>query len=221
MVRRAFAEFIGTYALVFVGTSAIVINDLYGGSIGHLGISIAFGTIVMAMIYSIGDKSGAHINPAVTIAFWVAKRFKKEELLPYISAQLIGAIIASATVYSLFPDHNELGETLPADTWHRAFIMEFILTFFLMYVILNVSHGSKEKGIMAGAAIGATVCLEALIGGPVSGASMNPARSIAPALFSGNIEHLWIYIVSPPLGALAAVYSCKIIQPDQCCEGNC
>ncbi len=119
MIRRGFAEFIGTYALVFIGTGAIVINDLYGGVIGHLGISIAFGTIVMAMIYSIGDKSGAHINPAVTIAFWVAKRFDKKELLPYIVAQLAGALFASATLYALFPDHDGLGGTLPADDWQK------------------------------------------------------------------------------------------------------
>lgn len=222
MFRKAFAEFIGTFALVFAGTGAIVVNDLYSGVIGHVGVSITFGAIVMAMIHSIGNISGAHINPAVTISFWFAKRFNTKELIPYIVAQFTGALFASGILWLLFPEHETLGATIPSDDWVKAATFEFILTFLLMYVILNVSHGSKEEGIMAGAAIGLTVCLEALIGGPISGASMNPARSLGPAVFSGNFTHLWIYFVATTFGAVAAVFTCRISKPDDgCCDGSC
>lgn len=197
------AELLGTYALVFVGTGAIVVNA-QTGALGHFGVASTFGLIVLAMIYAFGDLSGAHLNPAVTLGFVAAKRFPAKQAVPYIAAQLGGAMLASLTLHLLFPDSTTLGATLPAGSETQSFVLEVILTYFLMLVILQVSHGSKETGLMAGIAIGAVVGLEALFAGPICGASMNPARSIAPALISGELRSLWIYIVAPVLGALAA-----------------
>lgn len=210
--KKYIAELIGTFALVFCGTGAIMINDITGGAVTHLGIAMTFGFIVTAMIYTIGDISGAHINPAVSIAFWAAGEFSSRDLIPYILAQLIGAIFASATLYFLFPSANTMGETLPAGTAMQSFILEIILTFFLMFVIINVATGSKETGMMAGLAIGLVVLLEAAFAGPICGASMNPARSIAPAIFAGNLTHLWLYITGPIIGALLGVGAWKVIK---------
>lgn len=204
-MKKYTAEFLGTFALVFAGTGAIVADQVSNGAVTHPGIALTFGLIVLAMIYAIGDVSGAHINPAVTIAFSVAGRFPFKEVVPYIAAQLAGACAASGLLRILFMDVKNLGMTLPYDLWWQAFVFEVILTMLLMYVILHVSTGAKEKGIMAGVAIGATVGLEAMFAGPICGASMNPARSIAPALFSNHLEHLWIYIVATILGALLAI----------------
>lgn len=209
--RQYIAEFIGTFALVFCGTGAIVINSFSGGAIGHPGIAASFGLVVIAMIYTFGDTSGAHINPAVTIGFWAAGKFKSKKVLPYITVQLLGGLVASFLLKSLFPlDDTYLGATLPADTVYQTFVFELLLTFILMLVIIQVSSGAKEKGITAGLAIGFTVWLEALFAGPVSGASMNPARSIGPALASGHLQHLWIYIVATIAGALLAVMVSKV-----------
>ncbi|KAA3597014.1 MAG: MIP family channel protein [Calditrichaeota bacterium] len=216
-MKKYLAEVLGTFGLVFAGTGAIVINDFSQGAITHVGIALTFGLIVMAMIYSVGDISGAHLNPAVTIGFWVAKRFPAKEIFPYILSQLIGAFLASGLLWFVFPEHPNLGATLPALTLAQVFVFELILTFFLMFVIINVSTGAKEKGLMAGVAIGATVALEALFAGPVTGASMNPARSIAPALVSGNLTGLWVYIVAPIIGAYLAILGCKGVQEECCC----
>ena len=199
------AEFIGTFALVFCGTGAAIIDQDTNGVITHVGVAITFGLIVMSMIYTLGNISGCHINPAVTIAFTIAKRFKIKEVLPYIISQLAGAFLASVALTYLFPHNNTLGATLPSGTVLQSFVFEFILTFFLMLVIIKVATGSNEKGMFAGLAIGAMVFLEAMFAGPVSGASMNPARSIAPAVVSGHIESLWIYIAAPIFGAAAAI----------------
>lgn len=209
-MRKYLIEFIGTFFLVFVGCGAMVINNHTGGDITHVGVAMSWGLIVMVLIYAIGDISGAHINPAVTIGFWIAKRFPFKEVLPYIAAQLAGAFVASFSLKYLFPLDETLGASLPAGTWHQSFIFETILTFLLMFVILNVTTGAKEKGIMAGAAIGATVGMEAMFAGPICGASMNPARSIGPAIASGHVEHLWVYIVSTILGAILAVAVFKL-----------
>lgn len=211
--KKYLAELIGTYALIFCGTGAIMINDISGGAVGHLGIALTFGFIVTAMIYAIGEVSGAHINPAVSIAFWAAGVFSFKDLIPYIFAQLIGAIFASATLYFLFPEANTMGETIPTGTALQSFILEIILTFFLMFVIINVATGSKETGTMAGLAIGLVVLLEAAFAGPICGASMNPARSIAPAIFAGNFNHLWLYIAGPIVGALLSIGAWKVIKP--------
>lgn len=211
-MKKYFAEFLGTFALVFCGTGAIVINQETNGVITHAGIAITFGLIVAAMIYSLGDISGAHLNPAVTIAFWVAKHFPAKEILPYVFSQAFGAFLASVTLKLLFPFNQTLGATLPSGTPMQSFIFELILTFILMLVILQVAKGSKEQGMFAGIAIGSVVLLEAMFAGPICGASMNPIRSIAPAIVSGHMEHLWLYIAAPTLGAILSVFSWKVLR---------
>ncbi|MDO3624585.1 MIP family channel protein [Mucilaginibacter sp. BT774] len=204
-MKKYVAEFLGTYALVFAGTGAIVIDQETHGSITHIGVAITFGLIVMSMIYALGDISGAHFNPAVSIAFATAKKFPAKELIPYIISQLSGAVTASLTLKYLFPSNQFLGATIPAGSDSQSFILEFILTFFLMLVIINVAKGSKEQGMFAGLAIGSVVALEAMFAGPICGASMNPARSFGPAVVSGHTEHLWIYLVATTLGAILAI----------------
>ncbi len=219
--KQYIAEAIGTFALVFCGTGAIVINEFTGGTVTHLGIAVTFGLIVMGMIYAFGDISGAHINPAVTIAFAYAKKFPWKEVPAYCISQVIGAFAASGLLLFLFPDNDLLGTTLPQIDVLRVFIFEVLLTFFLMLVIINVSTGSKEIGVIAGIAIGGIVLLEALFAGPITGASMNPARSLAPAVVSGHLEHLWLYLAAPIIGAILAVISCKLVKDDNCCDDNC
>jgi aquaporin NIP len=206
-MRKYIAELIGTFALVFCGTGAIIINQESGGAITHVGIAITFGLIVTTMIYTIGDISGAHLNPAVTIAFLIAKEFPIKEVLPYIISQGIGAILASFILHVLFPVNIMLGATMPAGSDMQSFILEVILTFLLMFVILHVAKGSKEQGLFAGLAIGSVVLLEAMFAGPICGASMNPIRSLAPAIVSGHLSHIWIYLLAPVLGAILAVFT--------------
>jgi aquaporin NIP len=210
-MKRYIAEITGTFALVFCGTGAIVINQETGGTVTHVGIAITFGLIVMAMIYAVGDISGAHLNPAVTIGFWISGKFSGREVFPYIGSQLVGAVVASLILRFLFPLNLLLGTTQPSGTDIQSFILELIMTFLLMFVIIRVATGNKEQGMFAGLAIGSVVLLEAMFGGPISGASMNPARSLAPALISGNLQHLWIYLVAPPLGAVSAVMLKKVL----------
>lgn len=212
-MRKYIAEMIGTFSLVFCGTGAIVINQQTGGVITHAGIAVTFGLIVSAMIYALGDISGAHLNPAVTFAFWVAKKFPAKEILPYMFSQAIGAFIASAALKLLFPANETLGSTLPAGSAMQSFVLELILTFILMFVIIHVASGSKEQGMFAGMAIGSVVLLEARFAGPICGASMNPIRSIAPAFVSGHTEHLWVYITAPVFGAIIAVFSWMGLKP--------
>jgi aquaporin Z len=219
-MNRYIAEGVGTFALVFAGCGAIVVNATYGGALGHVGVSLVFGLIVMAMIYSVGNVSGAHLNPAVTVGFFCAGRFDSRPLIPYIASQLTGAILAALLLRAFFPGHATLGATLPIGGIPRAFGLEVVLSFLLMFVILNVSTGHHEKGIMAGAAIGATVALEALLGGPVSGASMNPARSLGPALVSGEVGSVWIYVVAPLLGTILASPACRLLQGPACCAAG-
>jgi aquaporin NIP len=212
-MKKYIAELIGTFALVFCGTGAIIINQQSGGAITHMGIAITFGLVVTAMIYTIGDISGAHLNPAVTIAFWVAKEFPAKEIIPYIGSQLTGAFLASGVLKILFPTNDVLGTTLPAGSDMQSFILELIMTFILMFVILNVAKGSKEQGMFAGLAIGFTVLMEAMFGGPISGTSLNPARSLAPAIVSGHVEHVWIYLSAPVIGAVISVFVWKFLKP--------
>ncbi|MBI1226928.1 MAG: MIP family channel protein [Bacteroidetes bacterium] len=202
-MKKYIAELIGTFALVFCGTGAIVINDVTNGTVSHVGIAITFGLIVTVMIYAFGNISGAHINPAVTIAFSVTDRFEKKNLLGYIVAQLLGAFLASGILKFLFSGHENLGATLPNGDWQQSFILEIILTYLLMIVILFVSQ-NKSVNQFTGLAVGAIVMLEAMFAGPITGASMNPARSISPAIISGNISELWIYIIAPIIGAVLA-----------------
>lgn len=199
------AELLGTFALVFAGTGAIVINDISGGTIGHIGIAATFGLVVMAMIQTFGDVSGAQFNPAVSLAFAVAGKLTWARLPGYVVAQCVGALLASGLLRFLFPTHELLGSTLPSGAVSQSFVLEAVLTAMLMLTILSVSTGAKEKGITAGIAIGAVVGLEAMFAGTICGASMNPARSLAPALVSGHLEHLWLYLLAPVVGALIAV----------------
>jgi aquaporin Z len=204
-MRKYTAEFIGTFILVFCGTGAVVIDQQTGGAIGHVGVAITWGLTVMSLIYSIGKISGCHINPAVSIAFALLGRFDKRLLPGYFASQLTGALLASMVLKFLFPESHSLGATMPAGSEIQSFILELLLTFFLMLVIINVAHGSKEQGLFAGTAIGAVVGLEAMFAGPICGASMNPARSLAPAIVSGHFEHLWLYLIAPVIGAALAI----------------
>ncbi len=222
MRKNLVAEFLGTYILVFAGTGAMAIGALTGEP-GHAGIAITFGFVIVALIYSFAHISGAHFNPAVTIAFWAMGEFNKSKVLPYIAAQILGAILASYSLYFLlFEDITSmeqvayLGATLPHGSQMQSFGFELILTFILMLVIsASAVHGKAIKDF-AGIAIGFTVGLEAMFAGPITGASMNPARSIGPALASGNFESLWIYIVATTLGAvLAAIVFVKLINPNE------
>lgn len=204
-MSRLLSEMLGTFALVFAVTGAIVINDLTHGTVTHLGIALTAGLIVLAMIYTLGDISGAHLNPAVTLGFWAARRFHSVDVLPYILSQSAGAIAASLALRFLFPGHLTLGATQPTGPVLQSLVLECILTFLLMFVILNVSTGAAEKGLTAGMSVGAMVGLAAIFAGPISGASMNPARSLAPAFVSMNVNNLWIYMVGTVAGALVAV----------------
>jgi len=203
-MKKYIAESVGTFGLVFCGAGAVTINEISGGAITHVGIAVTFGLIIMTMIYALGDISGAHFNPAVTLAFAVSKNFPWKEVFPYIASQVLGAFVASVLLKLLFPASALLGTTLPAGSDLQSFVLEIILTFFLVFVILRVATGTKEQGMFAGLAIGGTILLDAMFGGPISGASMNPARSLAPAIVSGHLEHLWIYLTAPFIGALIA-----------------
>jgi aquaporin Z len=220
-LKQCIAEAFGTFALVFAGTGAIVINETSGGAVSHAGVALTFGLAVLAMIYTVGDVSGAHLNPAVTIAFWAARRFPGRSVAPYLASQCAGALLASATLHLLFPLNQFLGATEPAGPELQSFVLEIILTTLLMFVILNVSTGSKEKGVTAGIAIGAVIALEAMFAGPICGASMNPARSLAPAMASGHFEHLWLYLAGPIVGAALAVPGCRVIRDAGCCDSQC
>lgn len=217
-MKRFVAECLGTFALVFAGTGAIVTNEISGGAVTHVGIALTFGLVVLAMIYTFGDISGAHLNPAVTLGFWAAGRLPLRDLVPYAASQILGALAASASLHLLFPRHPLLGATLPSGPPVQSLVLEIILTFLLMLTILNVSTGAKEKGITAGIAVGSIIALEALFAGPISGASMNPARSLAPALVAGRLEHLWIYLVAPVIGAAAATLACRCVREPGCCS---
>jgi len=226
IIRLSLAELIGTFVLVFAGCGAAALSRLAKGTIDHIGVSIAFGLAIMCMIYAVGHISGAHFNPAVTISFTVNRHFPSILLLPYIAAQCLGAILASLLLYytldPLFQAQSlqvllNIGITQPngVGVW-IALLWEFVLTFILMYVITAVATDSRAVGQMAGLAIGGTVCLAALFGGPITGASMNPARSLGPALVSGQWQYFYIYVIAPVLGAVAGGYVYGFLCPD--CE---
>ena len=220
-MRNLAAEAFGTFALVFAGTGAIVVNDVSGGTVSHVGIAFSFGLIVLAMVYALGDVSGCHLNPAVTVGFYLARRFEGRNVPPYVLSQCVGAVLASLTLRLMFPASATLGATLPAGDVLQSFVLELLLTLILMFVILSVSTGSKEKGVLAGVAVGSVIALEALFAGPVSGASMNPARSLAPAVVSLRLDALWIYLTAPVLGACVGVFACRCVQePGCCCREN-
>lgn len=211
-MKKYLAETIGTFGLVFCGTGAIIINQETNGVVSHAGIAITFGLIITVMIYAFGNISGAHFNPAVTIAFWAAKIFPVKEVLPYVFSQTLGAFIASFTLKFLFPLNEMLGTTQPVGLPLQSFILEAILTFMLMLVILMVAKGSKEQAMFAGLVIGAVILLEAMFAGPICGASMNPARSFAPAIVSGHLENLWVYLCAPTIGAVLATFAWRVLK---------
>ena len=217
-MKKLAAEFIGTFALVFAGTGAIVIDETIGGAVTHVGVALTFGLIVLAMIYTVGDISGAHLNPAVSLGFFAARRFPLRQAIPYIASQCGGALAASGALHLLFPQNESLGTTVPAGSATQSFILELILTAILMFVILGVSTGAVEKGITAGIVVGGMVGLEAMFAGPICGASMNPARSLGPAMISGHFQHLWIYLLAPAIGACVGVLSCHCVREAGCCS---
>ena len=206
--KKYISECIGTFILVFFGTGAIIFDEFSAGGVTHVGVSLVFGLTVMLVIYAVGDISGAHLNPAVSLGFFAAGKAGLKDTSFYILFQMLGAVFASLVLKIAFSGNDLLGTTMPATgiSFFSAFLLEFIMTLVLMYIILNVSTGAKEKGIIAGITVGAVIGVEALLGGPITGASMNPARSFAPALVSGNYQALWIYILAPITGALAGVF---------------
>ena len=212
--RVALAEALGTFALVFAGCGAVVV-EAQTGALGHAGVALTFGLAVMAAIYAIGEVSGAHINPAVTVAFWASGRFPGSRVAPYVLAQVAGALAASVLLRVLFPDAATLGQTGPAGAALQSLGLEAVLTFLLMFVILGVAVGAKEVGLLAGVAIGGAVAFEAMMGGPVSGASMNPARSLGPALVALDLRSLGVYLVGPTVGALLAVPAYRAVYGDR------
>lgn len=217
-MKKYVAESIGTFVLVFAGTGAIIIDETSGGAITHVGVALTFGLVVLAMIYTLGDISGAHLNPAVSTGFWISRRLPGREVLPYVASQCGGALAASGTLRLLFPQNSMLGATQPAGPAFQSFVLELLLSAILMFVILGVSTGAREKGITAGIVVGAVIGLEAMFAGPICGASMNPARSLAPALISGHPQYLWIYLAAPVLGAVVGVLGCRCVREPECCE---
>ncbi|MGD9727125.1 MAG: MIP family channel protein [Candidatus Melainabacteria bacterium] len=200
-MKKYLAELLGTFFLVFAGTGAIVIDQVTQGGVTPVGIGLTFGFVVTVLIYALGPISGAHLNPAVSIAFALTRHFPVKELPGYILSQLVGAILASLIILLLFGNVAHLGASLPAGSELQSLGLEFLLSFLLMFVIMSVATGTKEVGQMAGLAIGLTVGLEAIFAGPICGASMNPARSFGPALVSLNLDHNWIYWLGPIIGA--------------------
>ena len=204
--REFLAEFIGTFVLIFAGTGAVMVNQLSNGAVTHLGISIVFGAVVTALIYSLGHISGAHFNPAVTLAFWTSGFFRRRLVIPYILAQVLGAITASWLLRVSLGAVGNLGATTPRNgDWLQSLVLETVLTFILMLVIFGSGLDRRGHIGFAGISIGLTVALEAACMGPITGASMNPVRSLAPALVGGNLQHQWLYWVAPILGAQLAV----------------
>ncbi|MBM3982166.1 MAG: aquaporin [Planctomycetes bacterium] len=222
MSHRLFAELFGTFVLVFAGTGAIVFDGVNPGKIGHVGVALTFGLVVLSMAYAVGGVSGAHLNPAVTVGLWAARRVPGKDVLPFVAAQVAGAFAASALLFAMYPNHPTLGATLPhGPAWH-SFVLEVWLTAVLVFVILAVTVAEPPVRALGGVIVGAVIALEALFAGPISGASMNPARSLAPAVASGSLEHLWVYLVAPLVGAALAVPMCALIQQPGCCrEGAC
>jgi aquaporin Z len=204
MSKSLIAEFIGTFALVFVGTGAIIVNELTGG-VGDLGIALSFGIVIGVMVYALGNISGAHFNPAVSVGFYYSGQLSRPKLWRYILAQISGALSASSLLFLLFGDVANLGATLPRGGELESFILEIVMTFFLMFVILSVTSNRGAKLDVSGIAIGGAVAMDAIFGGPISGASMNPARSLGPSIVSRVFESQWIYIAAPIIGSLIAV----------------
>lgn len=211
LFRRVVAESIGTYAIVFFGCGSIILFEQSPAAISVGAIPVVFGLVVAAMIYGLGHVSGAHFNPAVTLTFAVTRHFPFREVLSYWLAQIVGAVLASLTLLYLFPVAMHYGATVPHVPTDQALVWEFVMTYFLMLVIMAVATDTRAVGTMAGAAIGAVVMIDAFVGGASTGASMNPARSLGPALIQGTLSSVWIYFVAPIAGAIAAGLTYKAL----------
>ena len=209
--RLLAAEFIGTFALVFAGCGAIMV-DAKTGALGHVGVAISFGLVIMAMIYAVGHISGAHFNPAVTFAFALSRHFPWSRAIAYWCAQVLGALVAALLLRGSLGNIAHVGATLPSGSQGQSFLWELVLSFFLMFVIMAVATDTLAVGEAAAIAIGGTVGLDAMFGGPISGASMNPARSFAPAVVSGDLHALWLYLLAPPVGAALAALTYQLIR---------
>jgi len=213
LLRRALAEALAAFALVFAGCGAIVANTVHAGALGGIGVSATFGLVIMAMIYATGHLSGAHINPAVTVAFTLTRHFPLRDALAYVAAQLAGATVAAFVLLAAWSDKPaHLGATLPSVGAGTALLYEVVLSAFLMFVIVAVATDTRAVGAAAALAIGGTVGLDALFGGPITGASMNPARSFGPALASGSWHDFWIYVVGPVVGAALGALAYQLVR---------
>jgi aquaporin NIP len=216
LMRRALAEALAAFALVFAGCGAIVANAQYGGALGAVGISLVFGLVIMVMVYATGHLSGAHINPSVTIAFTLTRYFPAREAVAYVAAQLAGATAAALLLWGVWTDKPaHLGATIPTVSAGSAFLYEAVLTTFLMFVIMAVATDTRAVGAAAAIAIGGVIGLDALFGGPVTGASMNPARSFGPALVSGDWHDFWVYVAGPLVGAAAGALAYQVVRGEQ------
>ncbi len=214
LTQQVVAEILGTYGLIFAGTGAVMANTVSGGAITHVGVSLTFGAVVAAMIYAFGHISGSQLNPAVTLAFWSSGATPGRKVPAYLAAQLAGAVLASLTLYLAFGNVSDMGGTVPrGGLWMQSLVLETVLTFFLMIVILGSGLDRRSPAGFAGVAIGLTVALEAMCMGPITGASMNPARSFSPAVFSGVWTSQWLYWVAPIAGAQLAVVAYRVIAP--------
>ena len=219
LARSLVAELIGTFALVFAGAGAIVV-DARTHAIGHVGIAISFGLAIMVMIYAVGHISGAHFNPSVSFAFALTRHFPWTRVAGYWTAQVGGALLAAGILRASLGNHVHVGATLPAGSQGQAFLWEAVLTFLLMFVIMAVATDTRAVGEAAAIAIGGTVGLDAMFGGPISGASMNPARSLGPAVVSGDLHALWVYLVAPLLGASVAAVAYQFVRGEQIRPGE-
>jgi len=221
LARRCLAEGLATFALVFAGCGAIVLDSERGGSLGATGIAATFGLVIMAMIYATGHLSGAHLNPAVSVAFGASRHFPWREAAAYIPAQLAGAVAGAALLRIVWHGTPaDLGATVPSVGSGSALVYEAVMTGFLMFVIMAVATDTRAIGAAAAIAIGGTVALDSLFGGGVTGASMNPARSFGPALVAGEWQQFWIYVIGPVLGALAAAGAYEVVRGPRTSSGD-
>jgi MIP family channel proteins len=219
-MHKLAAEYIGAFALVFAGTGAVVIDAETGGGVGHIGVGLTFGLVIMVMIYAVGHISGAHFNPAVTLGFAVGRHFSWTLVPRYWAAQVLGGVTASLLLRAMFGDIAHLGATIPRGSARQSFVLEAVLTFLLMFVITSVATDVRAVGQAAAIAIGGTIGLEALFAGPISGASMNPARSLAPALVSWTWTDQWLYIAGPMIGAVVGVFAYRFVRGDENAKGG-
>jgi aquaporin NIP len=213
LARRLVAEGIGTFTLVFAGCGAIMV-DAKTHELGHVGVAFSFGLVIMAMIYAVGHVSGAHFNGAVTFAFALTRHFPWPRAFAYWGAQLAGALVAAAVLRGSLGDVADVGATLPSGTERQSFLWEIMLTAILMFVIMAVATDTRAVGEAAAIAIGGTIGLDAMFGGPISGASMNPMRSAGPAIVAGNLHSLWVYLVAPPIGAALGALAYQFVREE-------